>query len=111
MCKPAISAIKNLSGKNPTVVFVPSRKVAGIFANDLRVFAESIGDSKRFLNCDSSDIEPHLQSIGHKETRKLLGLGIGLYHEGLLEKERNILMHLYKSGAIQILIVTHKLCW
>ena len=37
--------------------------------------------------------------------------GIAYLHEGLSAKERSIVEQLFKGGAIQVMVVSHSLCW
>jgi pre-mRNA-splicing helicase BRR2 len=38
-------------------------------------------------------------------------MGVAFYHEAMSEGEKEIVMKLFSSGAIQVLIATHSTAW
>lgn len=37
--------------------------------------------------------------------------GVGFLHEGLTADEKDVVRQLYSSGAIQVLVASHDMCW
>eukprot|EP00300_Choanocystis_sp_HF-7_P015400 c19039_g1_i4.p1 GENE.c19039_g1_i4~~c19039_g1_i4.p1 ORF type:complete len:914 (+),score=259.58 c19039_g1_i4:623-3364(+) len=93
------------------IVFVASRKLARVTALDMLTFAASEGTPSRFLQCDKNDIEPLANKIKDDTLRHTLLHGVGYLHEGLSESEQSIVHHLYSSGALQVLVMSHTLVW
>ena len=114
MSKPVFNAIANEAGGKGCVVFVPSRKDVGLTAFDLMTFA-TVGDEEgatcKFLLCSEVDIAPTLAKVKNNTLKKTLAFGIGLYHEGLLESDCQIVESLFNAGAIQVVVAMRTTCW
>jgi pre-mRNA-splicing helicase BRR2 len=67
--------------------------------------------SKRHLHCSVEDLEPLLRHIESKALKEALGMGVAFYHEALPEGEKEIVLKLFSSGAIQVLVATHSCAW
>eukprot|EP00298_Acanthocystis_sp_HF-20_P013056 c20188_g1_i1.p1 GENE.c20188_g1_i1~~c20188_g1_i1.p1 ORF type:complete len:1637 (-),score=765.18 c20188_g1_i1:25-4935(-) len=118
MAKPTYHAITTHTsspdlkgGVKPAIIYVASRKFTKLTAADMLTFAASNGTPNRFLQCEPSDIEPHLKKIRDSTLRECCLHGVGYLHEGLSQVEKETVETLFSSGAIQVLIVSHKLCW
>jgi pre-mRNA-splicing helicase BRR2 len=111
MAKPTYKAITQLSPDKPAMVFVPNRKQARTTAVDL--FATCVADDEedRFLNASLDEIEPILAKINERALKESLSHGIGYFHEALNPFDKKAVQHLYKVGAIQVLIVSRNSCW
>jgi pre-mRNA-splicing helicase BRR2 len=111
MARPTYSAITQLSPDKPAMVFVPNRKQARNSAADL--FNACIADENedRFLNVEVSEIQPILEKIHEQALATSLSHGIGYFHEALNNFDKKAVQHLFKVGAIQVLIVSRDSCW
>lgn len=111
MAKPTYKAITQLSPDAPALVFVPSRKQARASAVDL--FAACVADDNedRFLNASLDEIEPILAKVNERALAESLSHGIGYFHEALNAFDKRAVQHLFKIGAIQVLIVSRDSCW
>jgi pre-mRNA-splicing helicase BRR2 len=99
MTKPVYTAIKSHSYNSSAVVVVPDRKVAKTLALDLILFSAS--ENVKF---NAPDSLPHIEE---KIVRHSLDHGIGI----LSEKPEPEILNLFKTGALQILIITGSSCW
>ena len=111
MAKPAYYSVVNYAVDRPAMIFVPERKQAQLTAIDMLGYASSDGDEKRFLHAEADDIAPFLVKIKDKALMHTLCYGIGFLHEGLGPEEVKAVKALYASGAIQLLVCVHSLCW
>jgi pre-mRNA-splicing helicase BRR2 len=111
MARPTYSAITQLSPDKPAMVFVPNRKQARNSAADL--FNACIADENedRFLNVELTEIQPILEKINEHSLATSLSHGIGYFHEALNNFDKRAVQHLFKVGAIQVLIVSRDSCW
>lgn len=111
MSRPVYNAIKQHSPDKPVIVFVPSRKQAQVTAVDVLAFAGADDGARRFLHCDEADLAPHLDRVSDPALKETLAGGVAFFHEGMPEAERQIVEHLYRSGAVQILVVSRDMAW
>jgi pre-mRNA-splicing helicase BRR2 len=111
MSRPTLYSVSHHGRGKPVIIFVPNRKVCRQTVKDLIAFHDPDDETKRFLKCKPEDLKPHLEHIKNKALKESLQIGIGFYHESLTERERDIVEHLYKAGAIQVLVATRELCW
>ena len=111
MAKPTYYAIVNHAVDLPAIIFVPSAKQAQLTAVDMLTFATSDGDARRFLHAEADDVAPFLARIRDPALSHTLAYGIGFLHDGLGADELSAVKALYATGAIQLLIVVHNLCW
>merc|ERR1719246_430880 len=99
MCKPAYYAVVNHAVEQPAIVFVPSAKQAQLTAVDLLTFATA------------DDIAPFLLRIKEGALAHTIAYGIAFLHEGLSADEQRAVCELHASGAVQVVVVTHSMCW
>ena len=112
MTKPLLYSVSHhASGDKPVIIFVPSRKLSKSVAKDLIIHCQSEDNPKRYIHCTEEDLIPFLKNIKSKSLKETLSLGVSFYNEGLSKQEREIVKTLFNSGAIQILISTHTMCW
>eukprot|EP00466_Bigelowiella_natans_P005264 jgi/Bigna1/53194/estExt_Genewise1Plus.C_160133 len=111
MSKPTYLTVKRLSVGKPVIVFVPSRKQTGRTAVELLNYAAAEEDAKKFLIADEGDMKDYLKQIKNETLKQTLAQGVGILHTGLTETEKNVVKELYSAGAIQVVVVEHKLCW
>lgn len=56
-------------------------------------------------------IEEHIKKAGvtirERVLKDILTFGVGLVHEGMTDAETNLVLDLYKLGAVQVVVVTH----
>ena len=106
MSKPAYLAILEYSPAKPVIIFVSSRKQCRLTADDIIAHCGSDEDSKRFLNIEEEDLQPHLDHITDKGLVETLKFGIGYFHEALDKQDKRIVERLFKAGAIQVMIAS-----
>ena len=111
MAKPTYKAITQLSPDKPAMVFVPSRKQARTSSVDLLAACVADDDEDRFLNASLDEIEPILAKVNERALAESLSHGIGYFHEALNGFDKKAVQHLFKVGAIQVLIVSRDACW
>lgn len=113
MMKPCFNAIKNHSVDKPVLIFVPSREQARRVAADLMTYSAMGADENplRFLHVEPEDLAPHLAHVSNSSLKETLNNGIGFYHQGMSNKEKAVVEKLYSSGAVQVCVVEHSLCW
>ncbi|PSN63487.1 Sec63-domain-containing protein [Corynespora cassiicola Philippines] len=111
MAKPTYKAITQLAPNQPALVFVPSRKQARASAFDLLAAALADDDEDRFLNASLEEIQPILEKINEDNLRSSLEHGIGYFHEALSAFDKKAVQHLFKLGAIQVVVASRNSCW
>ena len=111
MAKPAYFSIIQLSPDKPTLVFVPNRRQTRSTSMDLLAACVADGNEDRFLHADAADIAPLLSRIYERTLAESISHGIGYYHEALSPSDKRIVSHLFKVGAIQVMIASRDICW
>jgi len=111
MSKPAYYAVVNHASDKPAVIFVPSAKQALLTAVDMLTYATADDSPKRFLHAGVEDIAPFLKKMSEGTLQHVAAYGIGFLHEGLTPVEQQAVLALHASGALQVLVVTHSMCW
>jgi len=111
MAKPTYVAINELSPDQPALVFVPSRKQTRSSARDILAACLADDDEDRFLHVDVEQLRPLLERVQEEALAEALSHGVGYYHEALSQSDKRIVLHLYKQGAIQVLVASRDVCW
>ncbi|KAJ3274830.1 DEIH-box ATPase [Terramyces sp. JEL0728] len=111
MSKPTYHAINTLAPKEPTIVFVPSRKQTRLTALELLTFAVASGNKDRFLHCSLEDLQPFLENFNDKVLAEGVKSGIAYYHEGLTRSDKRLVATLFSKNAIQVVIATRESVW
>ncbi|OAX81734.1 hypothetical protein ACJ72_03925 [Emergomyces africanus] len=111
MAKPAFGSILQLSPDKPALLFVPTRKQTRSTALDLLGACIAADDEDRFLHADVEEISPLLKRIDEQALAESISHGIGYYHEALSNSDKRIVSHLFKIGAIQVMIASRDVCW
>ncbi|EEQ98855.1 u520, putative [Perkinsus marinus ATCC 50983] len=119
MTRPTYNLIKANSPSQPVVVFVGDRRQSRMVAADLMLQATADNSPDRFRHLSETAMKEHIEGLSKEygwRTRERglvtsLMHGIGYMHEGLSNKERDGLMELFESGAVQIMVVTVDLAW
>lgn len=111
MSKPAYASILHLSPDKPALVFVPTRKQTRSTALDLLTACTADDDEDRFLHADVDEIAPLLNRIEEQALAESISHGIGYYHEALSSSDKRIVSHLFKIGAIQVMLASRDVCW
>jgi len=63
-----------------------------------------------FLRVSKEDITPHLRFVS-APLAELLSNGVGVFHEGMSVREREVVRRLFSVGAIQVCFVEYSLCY
>ena len=111
MAKPTYLAITQMSADQPALIFVPSRKQTRATARDILTACLAEDDEDRFLHVEVDQIRKLLDRVQEEALAEALSHGVGYYHEALSQSDKRIVQHLYKNGAIQILIASRDVCW
>ncbi|KAF2869324.1 Sec63 Brl domain-containing protein [Massariosphaeria phaeospora] len=111
MAKPAYKAITQLSPDKPAMVFVPNRKHARSTAIEIFAACVADDDEDQFLHASLQEIEPIIAKVNERALAESLSHGIGYFHEALNPFDKKAVQHLFKVGAIQVLIVSRNSCW
>jgi pre-mRNA-splicing helicase BRR2 len=111
MSRPAYQSILTLSPDKPALVFVPSRKQTRSTAMDILAACSMDDDEDRFLNADAEELAPLLSRVQEQTLATSLSHGVGYYHEALTVGDKRIVTHLFKIGAIQVLLASRDCCW
>ncbi|KAF2789546.1 Sec63-domain-containing protein [Melanomma pulvis-pyrius CBS 109.77] len=111
MSKPTYKAIIQLSPDKPAMVYVPSRKQARASASDIIAACVTDDNEDRFLNAPLEDIQPILAKVNERSLAESLSHGIGYFHEALSSFDKKAVQHLFKVGAIQVLVASRESCW
>ncbi|KIW80899.1 hypothetical protein Z517_03922 [Fonsecaea pedrosoi CBS 271.37] len=111
MARPTYQSIIQLSPDKPVIVFVPGRKQVRATALDLLLACIMDDDDERFLHTDVNELRPFLERINERALAESLTHGIGYYHEALSTSDKRIVSHLFKIGAIQVMLASRDVCW
>jgi pre-mRNA-splicing helicase BRR2 len=111
MARPAYQSIVQLSPDKPAIVFLPGRKQVRASAVDLLNACIMDDDDERFLHTDVNELTPFLERINERALAESLKYGIGFYHEALSTSDKRIVSHLFKIGAIQVMLCSRDVCW
>ncbi|EOD12464.1 hypothetical protein EMIHUDRAFT_422149 [Emiliania huxleyi CCMP1516] len=111
MSKPAYYAVVNHAADRPAIIFVPSAKQAQLTAIDLLTYATADDVPQRFLHAAPEDIAPFAKHLKEPALLEMVSNGIAFLHEGLGAEEQRAVCALHESGAVQVLVVTHSMCW
>lgn len=111
MTKPTYIAITQMSPDKAAIVFVPTRKQVRSTSVDLLSACVADDEEDRFLHANVEDIQPLLDRVQELALVESLSHGIGYYHEALSNGDKKIVSHLYKIGAIQVLVASRDVCW
>lgn len=112
MAKPVYHAIANqLSPDKPALVFVPSRKQVRSTAIDILAACVADDNEDRFLHANVDEIAPLLERLHERTLAESVSHGVGYYHEALSNNDKRIVSHLFKIGAIQVILASRDVCW
>ncbi|GJR72086.1 DExH-box ATP-dependent RNA helicase DExH12-like protein [Tanacetum coccineum] len=120
MSKPTYTAIvQHATNKKPAIVFVPTRKHARLTAVDLMTYssAESEyagvdnGAKPLFLLQSEDELAPFIDRIREPMLKETLKYGVGYLHEVLTCTDQDIVETLFKSGSIQVCVMSGTMSW
>ena len=136
MSKPAYYSVVNHAADKPAIIFVPSAKQARVrrdlrrdvrraesaappgssaqvqlTAVDMLTYATADDAPRRFLHASAEDIAPFVAVLKEGALAHTVAYGIAFLHEGLSEAEQKAVLALHASGAVQVLVATHSMCW
>jgi pre-mRNA-splicing helicase BRR2 len=112
MSKPVYLAIVEHSSAKPVIIFVSSRRQCRLSMDNILTHCSTDEKPDHFLNIKLEDLQPHLDHIRDAGLIETLKHGIGYFHEALSQQDKRIVQCLFKSGAIQVLVVSkvHSRC-
>jgi pre-mRNA-splicing helicase BRR2 len=111
MTRPTYQAILQMSPDKPAMIFVPSRRQVRATALDLIACCVADENEDRFLNASLEQLQPILEKINERALVESLQRGIGYFHEALDAFDKKAVEHLFKIGAIQVLLVSRDCSW
>eukprot|EP01068_Selenidium_serpulae_P010678 Selendium_serpulae@DN5511_c1_g2_i1.p1 len=111
MIKPTYQAIKRHSPDQPVIIFCPDRKQARLAALELILQLTADNTPNKFLHTTKAEIEKVLTGVKDKTLHTTLMGGVGYIHEGFSASEKSAVERLFTQGKIQVLVLTHVLCW
>jgi pre-mRNA-splicing helicase BRR2 len=111
MSRPLLYSVSTHAADKPTLVFVPTRKLSRDVTRDLITHCNSEDNPKKYLHCSEEDLKPFLKVINSRALREALSFGVAFLNESLTAQERDVIAKLFKSGAIQVVVVTHSMTW
>lgn len=113
MTKPTYTAIaQHAKNGKPALVFVPTRKHVRLTAVDLMTYSVAdSGEKKPFLLGPAGEVETLLSKMDDEMLKVTIRHGVGYLHEGLSDKDRNIVTVLFETGVIQVCVLNSSLCW
>ena len=109
MSKPVYQTILKQSPHSPVIVFVPTMKQTEDIAFLLMGYA--FADKKNFGRASEAIVSEYMRNISNEILIETLSCGVGFIHEALSINERNLMLELFSTQSIQILVVSHTLCW
>lgn len=113
MVKPAYDKAKTAvqSRSGPVILFVPSRSQCLTTAGDLVTRAASELNQEGFLGVSPEEVEPYLGQLSDARLYEPVLHGIGIFHDGLVSRDRSLMLELYRSGVIKVLVASRDSCW
>ena len=111
MAKPTFTAIENLAGAEPAIIFVPSRKQTKVTATELLTFCAALNLPKRYLHCSDQELAPFLEKFDDPALAENVQYGVAFYNEGLTKNDKKLVESLFRQGAIQIIVANQTLVW
>jgi pre-mRNA-splicing helicase BRR2 len=111
MSRLLLYSVSHHAEDKPVMIFAPSRKLCRSVAQELIIHSNAEQTPKRYLHVPAQDLQPLLVRLSSTALRESLTMGVGFFHEALTETDKQIVMSLFKSGAIQVLIVSQALIW
>eukprot|EP00281_Chroomonas_sp_CCMP1168_P020883 CAMPEP_0206228716 /NCGR_PEP_ID=MMETSP0047_2-20121206/9314_1 /ASSEMBLY_ACC=CAM_ASM_000192 /TAXON_ID=195065 /ORGANISM="Chroomonas mesostigmatica_cf, Strain CCMP1168" /LENGTH=2146 /DNA_ID=CAMNT_0053651971 /DNA_START=50 /DNA_END=6487 /DNA_ORIENTATION=+ len=111
MSKPMYASLTHHAPDKPALVFTADRKHCRITAFDIIAYAAVEDAPDRFLHCGKEDIEPFVAKLKDKTLRETVPSGVGMVYEGMHDSDKELVMHLFTSNAIQVLVVAKSMCW
>lgn len=111
MTKTLLYSVNTHAEDKPVLLWVPSRAIARNVATDLITHAMSSDPPVNYLHCEPEALDPLLAHVKSKALQACLRSGVGFLHEALTENEREVVLQLYKTGAIQVVVASQAMCW
>jgi antiviral helicase SLH1 len=114
MAKPAHAAIQNTPAGESAIIFVPSRMHCQLVAQDLITECTLQTETeKAYLptSIAGGHIDDYLVRLQSRSLIDSVSHGVGIYHDGMPNADRNTILELYVEGLIRMLIVSRDSCW
>eukprot|EP01022_Parablepharisma_sp_SALTPOND_P017480 TRINITY_DN2801_c4_g1_i1.p1 TRINITY_DN2801_c4_g1~~TRINITY_DN2801_c4_g1_i1.p1 ORF type:complete len:2164 (+),score=294.83 TRINITY_DN2801_c4_g1_i1:1425-7916(+) len=113
MSKPAYKVIKQyaVDGKKQCIVFTSDRKQTRLTALDFLMHAAYDYSPDQFVKGSKEECEEQAKKVKEKALVHVLTHGVGYLHDGLTNKDKQIVRELYERKHLQVLVVAYNLCW
>eukprot|EP01107_Rhizomastix_libera_P003769 TRINITY_DN1648_c0_g2_i1.p2 TRINITY_DN1648_c0_g2~~TRINITY_DN1648_c0_g2_i1.p2 ORF type:complete len:2183 (-),score=603.76 TRINITY_DN1648_c0_g2_i1:51-6599(-) len=111
MARPTIQAIRRHAAGKPVIVFVPSKRHVMWMVKELSSWYDPDEHDLRFLKVSLDELKPILENVKSRSLKESLQCGIGFLHEGMSERERDVVCKLASTGATQVLVASQEQCW
>jgi len=113
MTRPAYNTIKQYAteGKRKCILFTSDRKQTRLTALDFLMHANSDTNPDMFIKGSREKCQGAADKIKEKALAHVLAHGIGYLHDGLNNKDKQIVRELYETDNLQLLVVAYNLCW
>ncbi|XP_066311561.1 DExH-box ATP-dependent RNA helicase DExH12-like [Miscanthus floridulus] len=112
MTKPAYIAItQHTKNSKPALVYVPTRKHAGLTALDLCAYSSVEGGVAPFLLGSEDEMDAFTRGVQDETLKNTLKCGVGYLHQGLSELDQELVTNLFLSGRIQVCVASSTMCW
>ncbi|KDN48882.1 Sec63-domain-containing protein [Tilletiaria anomala UBC 951] len=109
MIKPAYDAISACRGS--AIIFVPSRAQCYHTAEDLATASASDLDAQPWLGIPSKELEAMSLGLHQVDLNQILVHGIGIYEEGMHQKDKRLVLSLFERRILKALIASKSASW
>ena len=114
MSKPVFNSILVHASEEPAIVFVPSRRQAQLTAIDIQAYATASGKPARFVH-DTDAVAAAVAEggplSGNSALVATINGGVAFFHDGMTDRQKAAVLHLFRTGAVQVLVSTYKQAW
>jgi len=111
MSKPAYQTIVQQAGKKKSIIFTSDRRQARLTAFDLLLHAAYDCVPDLFVKSEKEECKRYADEIHEKSLKHVVSHGIGYLHDGLTNKDKQLVREAYTNDHLQVLIVAYNLCW
>lgn len=114
MAKPAHAAIQVASSSKSAIVFVPSRGQCPTIAQDLLTQCALEMETERGYvppGVSQGALQQYLDRLRDTSLVDFASRGLGFFHDGIQQLDRNTILEMYAEGIIRVLIVPRDSCW
>lgn len=113
MTKPTYQAIVGRAPNDSVLVYVPSRRQSQRVAIELLTYAAADAQPNRFLHVEAGELDSFLEkrSLSDETLKETISNGVAYLHEGTTPHDQQTVEHLFKAGAIQVVVMSSALAW